>query len=206
MDVRELPMFPLGSALLPHVVLPLHVFEPRYRVLVHDILGADGDGEFGVVLIERGHEVGGGEARFTVGCVARVLQAAELDDGRWALVTVGTERIEIVEWLDDDPYPRARVRALPDTGDPDPGIDIDDLEDRLHRVWGLRSELGEAAPEELPALPDDPEIAVWAVTALSALGPLDTYDVLVERDLGRRARVLADRLDGTIDQLAFLLP
>src|SRR5438309_8149216 len=92
-----LPMFPLGIVLFPYFVLPLHVFEPRYRALTRDCL--DGSGEFGTVLIERGHEVGGGDSRFTTGTVAHIIEAAEFDDGRWALVTVGTRRINVCEWL-----------------------------------------------------------------------------------------------------------
>ena len=65
-------MFPLGSVLFPHAVLPLHVFEPRYLALVERCLA--GDQEFGVVLIERGSEVGGGDVRFSVGTVTRIVQ------------------------------------------------------------------------------------------------------------------------------------
>src|SRR3546814_2588594 len=112
-----MPMFPLGSVLFPSLVLPLHVFEPRYRALVRDVL--DGDGEFGVCLIERGAEVGGGDVRTDIGTVARVHEARELPDGRWALVAVGERRIVVERWLPDDPYPRADVRDLPD---PTPSI------------------------------------------------------------------------------------
>ena len=73
-------MFPLGTVLFPGAVLPLHVFEPRYRALVRDCLA--GDREFGVVLIERGSEVGGGDVRVEVGTVARIVQVAEPPDGR----------------------------------------------------------------------------------------------------------------------------
>src|SRR5207245_2365688 len=83
MPGRRLPMFPLGTVLLPHAHLPLHIFEPRYRALVKDVLA--GDGEFGVVLIERGQEVGGGDVRFDIGTVARIVQSAELPRGRWLL-------------------------------------------------------------------------------------------------------------------------
>ena len=98
-------MFPLGSVLFPSLVLPLHVFEERYRTLMRHVL--DGDHEFGVCLIERGSEVGGGDFRSGIGTVATVQEAAELPDGRWAVVTVGTRRIRVERWLDDDPYPRA---------------------------------------------------------------------------------------------------
>ena len=64
-DDVSMPMFPLGTVLLPSVLLPLHIFEERYRTLIRDVL--DADREFGVVLIERGSEVGGGDTRSSVG-------------------------------------------------------------------------------------------------------------------------------------------
>src|SRR2546426_9734352 len=105
-------MFPLGTVLFPYAVLPLHVFEPRYRALTETCLR--GDGRFGVVLIERGHEVGGGDTRFAVGTVARVVEAVELPDGRWLLGAVGARRLRVVSWMPDDPYPLALVEELED--------------------------------------------------------------------------------------------
>ena len=64
-EPRLLPMFPLGTVLFPHALLPLRVFEPRYRTMTAHVMR--GDAEFGVVLIERGSEVGGGDIRFDVG-------------------------------------------------------------------------------------------------------------------------------------------
>src|SRR5581483_4712643 len=106
------PMFPLGSVLYPYATLPLHVFEPRYRMMMRDCLR--GDAEFGVVLIERGHEVGGGDARFSLGTLARLVRAHELPDGRYMVHAVGTRRLRVDEWLPDDPYPRAEVTLLPE--------------------------------------------------------------------------------------------
>ncbi|MEY3360946.1 MAG: hypothetical protein RL531_665, partial [Actinomycetota bacterium] len=85
--IEGLPMFPLGTALLPGAMLPLHVFEERYRALVEHCLARDG--EFGVVLIERGSEVGGGDRRFAVGTLARIVEAGRFPDGRYALVATG---------------------------------------------------------------------------------------------------------------------
>ena len=107
-----MPMFPLGSVLVPGLLLPLHVFEPRYRALVHDVLAADG--RFGVTLIERGSEVGGGDERTAVGTAAQIVQAEESPDGRWGILAVGEERIRVLRWLDDDPYPRAVAEPLVD--------------------------------------------------------------------------------------------
>src|SRR5438105_15818760 len=129
MPGRRLPMFPLGTVLLPSAHLPLHIFEPGYRALVKDVLA--GDGEFGVVLIERGREVGGGDARFGVGTVARILQTAELPDGRWLVDAVGTERFRVTEWLPEDPYPLALVEALEDEPpEAGPGVEAEVAERR----------------------------------------------------------------------------
>src|ERR1700704_3085588 len=133
-----LPMFPLGSVLFPSLVLPLNVFEPRYRALVHDCLA--GDPEFGVVLIERGSEVGGGDVRSRVGTVARIVQVGELPDGRFTLLTVGTRRVVVARWLPDDPFPLAEVRDWPDDGATD-GPAIDAVVSRLRRVLALKTEL-----------------------------------------------------------------
>ncbi len=114
-----LPMFPLGTVLLPGGVLPLHVFEPRYRQLVIDCLNDDsGDPEFGVTLIERGSEVGGGDQRSAVGVVGRMVQVDALPGGRYAVVAVGTRRFRVNAWLPDDPYPLADVDEWRDV-DPD---------------------------------------------------------------------------------------
>ena len=120
-----LPMFPLGAVLFPHASMPLHVFEPRYRALMRDCLA--GDHRFGVVLIARGSEVGGGDERTTLGTRGVITEAIELADGRWVLEVEGEARIEVTEWLPDDPYPVALVaepepepRAVPPAGGPGP--------------------------------------------------------------------------------------
>ena len=107
------PMFPLGTVLLPGGVLPLHVFEPRYRKMVTDCVESP-DHEFGVVLIERGSEVGGGEDRRMVGTMARMVEVAQMPDGRFAVMSVGVRRIRVNAWLPDDPYPLADVDDWPD--------------------------------------------------------------------------------------------
>ena len=108
---RELAMFPLGSVLFPGMPLPLRVFEPRYVAMVSSVL-RETEHEFGVVLIERGSEVGGGDVRFGVGTVARIVSVEQTADSIMLLST-GTARFEVVRWLEDDPFPRAQVRELP---------------------------------------------------------------------------------------------
>ncbi|MGV3760444.1 MAG: LON peptidase substrate-binding domain-containing protein [Actinomycetota bacterium] len=189
-----LPMFPLGTALVPGGVLPLHVFEERYRQLVRDCL--DDVPEFGVVLIERGSEVGGGEVRTDVGTVARIVELAELPDGRFALTAVGVRRIRVVAWLPDDPYPLADVDDWPD---PEPGPGLVDLlgavEGTLRRTLALAAEAGLQTAPATTELADDPVLAAHQVVALAPIGPLDRHRLLLEPDAESRVAALAELLE-----------
>lgn len=197
MTTTTLPMFPLGSVLFPSLVLPLHVFEPRYRALVEDCLA--GDGEFGVVLIERGSEVGGGDVRTDVGTVAHILQVERFDDGRFAVAAVGTRRIRVRRWLDDDPYPRAEVEDWEDEG---PAVvPLDDLEVLLRRALALAAELGEAPAPLDVTLAEDPALATFQVAALAPIGPADAQAVLATADADERTVALTGLLTDAIDLL-----
>ena len=94
---ERLPLFPLGTVLFPGLVLPLHIFEPRYRRLVRDLLGGPSPMRFGVIAIREGRETGvrGVSALHEVGCVAAVKEITELDEGRYDLLTVGTQRFRL---------------------------------------------------------------------------------------------------------------
>ena len=188
-------MFPLGTVLLPFAHLPLHIFEPRYRALVKDCLA--GDGEFGVVLIERGHEVGGGDVRFGVGTVARIMQTAELPDGRWLLDAVGTERIRVTEWLPDDPYPLAMVEAIVDEGTEDEAEAAERrtaVERLLRQVLALQVELGFPAPSAVRTLHENPGVAAYEAALLSPIGPMDTQKVLEAASTAARLELLETML------------
>lgn len=205
--VTELPMFPLGSVLFPHAVLPLHVFEPRYRTLVDDVLAADG--RFGVVLIERGHEVGGGDVRFGVGTVAEIVQAGRFPDGRVALATVGVERFEIVEWLADDPYPRASVVPRPE---PEPTLGpaaaealLAGVRDRLARVHELRAALGMPAFAGEVVVSADLVRASYEAACLAPLGALDAQSLLELDEATDRLAALGRALDAEIEVCTFRL-
>jgi Lon protease-like protein len=197
-------MFPLGTVLFPHAPLPLHVFEPRYRALVKDCLRHGK--EFGVVLIERGHEVGGGDARFRTGTAARIVESAEFPDGRWAVVAVGTRRIKVSTWLPDDPYPVALVGDLEDTGDEDieDGL-FTEAERAVRRALALKNELGEPAAPATVTLSDERRVAAWQLAAIAPLSPFDQQQVL-ERDHGvDRLRLLAELASEVTDMLAYRL-
>jgi len=105
-----LPMFPLGSVLFPAMPLALRVFEERYLKLMGAIL-EDEPSEFGVVLIERGSEVGGGDKRFDIGTTAQVLQI-EAPEGPLQVIARGGRRFRVTRWLEEDAYPQAEVEFL----------------------------------------------------------------------------------------------
>jgi Lon protease-like protein len=184
---KPLPMFPLGTVLFPHAALPLHIFEERYRALAETCLRADG--RFGVVLIERGYEVGGGDTRFGVGTVARIVDAARTPDGRYLLAAVGTERFRIRKWLDDDPFPRAEIDMI---GEPKRVPDLAgarkiEVQRLLGRVLALSAELGDAtAPMDAARLADDPVRASFEAAAAAPIGPLDSQRLLELDDPGLR--------------------
>ncbi|MEN9646323.1 MAG: hypothetical protein RL238_2992 [Actinomycetota bacterium] len=191
-----LPMFPLGSVLLPGGVLPLHVFEPRYRALVQACIESV-DHEFGTVLIEQGHEVGGGDRRRAVGTVARIVQVAELPDGRYAVVAVGTHRVRVASWLPDDPYPLADVDDWPDVEPDAPELAgmVDELTPRVRRAAALASELGDPVSDPNHDVSDDPLIASYHLAALAPLSTVDRYDLLCADGPAARLRLLSERLD-----------
>jgi uncharacterized protein len=162
------------------------------------------------VLIERGYEVGGGDSRFDVGTVARIVEAARTPDGRYLLATIGTDRLRIKKWLDDDPFPRAEVDMI---GEPKRVADgaatrRSDVQRLLGRVLAMSAELGErAAPVDSAQLDDDPVRASFEAAAVAPIGPLDAQRLLelddprqrfdqLERLLVDAAEVLELRLAG----------
>ena len=204
----RLPMFPLGLVMLPHLVVPLHIFETRYRVLMFDCTHGEANPEFGVVLIERGSEVGGNDQRFGVGTVARIVDAAELPDGRWVLSAAGTQRFRVDEWLPDDPYPLALIERLPDLPwSPDAESARQQAEHHVRRALALSAELGDPAMPATIDLHPDPVISSWQLQAIAPVGPFDQQRLLEIDDHRVRlsqlavlaeesARVLAHRLAG----------
>jgi len=199
------PMFPLGTALLPGSAIPLHVFEPRYRQMVYDILAADEPPRFGQVLITQGTDTGGADQRADVGVLAEMTSIEALDGGRYAFIAVGLARIRVRRWLDDDPYPRADVELW---RDPDVAADeqftarLGAMHDRIHEVLELARQV---APElqvpERVDLPDEPSAASFALSGLAPVGEADRL-ALLGAD-GPEERL--DRLAGALDDVEAML-
>ena len=206
-EVRRLPMFPLGTVLMPSGFLPLHLFEERYRRMIVDLL--EGDREFGVVLIRRGSEVGGGDERCDIGTRARVLEAREAPDGRWSVAAVGLERLCVHRWLPDDLYPWAEVRSMPDApGPPVAEVAYQRGVGALRKLLAGLAELGEPVAEMMFEVADDPGLGTFQ---LAALAPIAVHDrqrllecgratervVLLEEMLGEAQEVVDIRLRGS---------
>ena len=177
---RELAMFPLGSVLFPGMPLPLRVFEPRYVAMLSSVLG-ETEREFGVVLIERGSEVGGGDVRFGVGTVARIA-SVEITEGSIVLLATGAARFEVVAWLADDPFPRAQVREFDALELDPPAVSGLAAAEALVRATIARaSEFVEPPWPADIALSEEPAERIWQVAAIAPLGSLDQFTLLSSR-------------------------
>ena len=177
---RELAMFPLGSVLFPGMPLPLRVFEPRYVAMVSAVLG-ETEHEFGVVLIERGSEVGGGDVRFGVGTVARIVSVEQTAESIMLLAT-GAARFEVVRWLQDDPFPRAQVRELAALEvDESTPSDLGAAEALVRATIARASEFVELAwPADVELSPELGQ-RIWQVAGIAPLNSLDQYALLRSR-------------------------
>jgi len=114
-----LPLFPLNTVLFPHMPLPLHVFEPRYRLMIADCLEAGHS--FGVVGIREGLETGPA-LPYDVGTLAKIVRIERMEDGRMNLLVSGASRFRILETANDRPYLRGRIELIPEAGEDDAGI------------------------------------------------------------------------------------
>ncbi|WP_374010095.1 LON peptidase substrate-binding domain-containing protein [Leifsonia sp. LS-T14] len=182
------PMFPLGSVLFPFVPIPLRVFEPRYLTMVGRLLDED-EPEFGVVLIERGSEAGGGDQRASVGTMARLVSAAARPDDL-LIVGVGTQRFTVERWVDEDPYPRAELSMLPELEWSEALAPLQaEAEAVVRRVIARVEEQYSDADIELS---DDPVAAAWQLAAIAPLGEYDRYTLLRSTSIGGLLRQLID--------------
>ncbi|WP_101950495.1 LON peptidase substrate-binding domain-containing protein [Mycobacterium sp. 3519A] len=204
------PMFPLEVAMLPGEELPLRIFEPRYTAMVSDCLGAD-DPSFGVVLISAGREVGGGDTRSDVGAMAHITECADFGDGRYRLGCLMAERIRVLEWHPDNPYPRAAVEFWPDQ--PGPPVDVDairDIEDRMVALFEriARARGAEVDPRDIVAGADDSgDTAMWlyALASRVPMGQADRYAVLAAPTVAERVVALRDAVDTVTAMVEFQL-
>ncbi|MGB5151485.1 MAG: LON peptidase substrate-binding domain-containing protein [Mycobacterium sp.] len=204
------PMFPLEVAMLPGEELPLRIFEPRYSAMVSQCLA--GDPVFGVVLIAAGREVGGGDVRSDVGVLARIVEHADLGEGRYRLRCMLGERIRVTEWLDDAPYPRATTLPWPDEAGPSvTGADIASVEDTVMALFERIAESRQATlppREELLGGPEPGQEAgdrLYALAARIPLGQADRYAVLAAPGASARLEALREAVETVAAMVEFQL-
>ncbi len=181
----RLPLFPLGTVLFPHVLLPLHVFEERYRHLVRDLVAAPEDERlFGVVAIREGHEVGSDNVRalHAVGCVARLRRVEPYADGRFHIVSTGAQRFRLVAVDSHLPYLRARVELLGEPVGELAGALVASVQSLFARYRQL---LGAGLGDDLP---DDPSTLSYLVASTAVLELADRQRLLEVPDTAGRLR------------------
>jgi uncharacterized protein len=216
-----LPLFPLGSVLYPGLVLPLHIFEERYRKLVADLLAGPEPRQFGVVAIRHGRETGidGVSALFATGCTAVLQQAERYDDGRYDLVTVGAERFRLLSLAgpggqgtlsergeltepgelsdlgrtsDEGSYLSADVELLPDEiGDEAEAAVVLPTVERAFRSYLGLLADRGGAQITIPELPDEPVLMSYLIAA-AVVADLPVKQQLLEEPDALR-RLLAER-------------
>ncbi|MGH3724568.1 MAG: LON peptidase substrate-binding domain-containing protein [Mycobacterium sp.] len=201
------PMFPLQSVLLPGESLPLRIFEPRYVALVRDVMAADRT--FGVVLIARGQEVGGGDVRHDVGTATRVLDCESLGADRFAVRCEGAHRVRVHKWLDDDPYPRAEIEPWPDEPD-ERVLTLGTLNEAQARIENLLRRVATAQQIRLPrrwsaatGLPSSADKRLYALASRVPMGQADRYAVLTAPSMGARVDALNEAVDTVNAMLDF---
>lgn len=198
-----MPMFPLGSVLMPAMPLSLRIFEERYLKLLGDLL-AEETPEFGVVLIEKGPEVGGGEKRMNIGTIASVTEIGTTDEF-YGLQSVGSKRFRVNAWLPDAPYPIADIDFLPD-------LIWDDsllpsrvhLETKVRRLLAFASEFGDLQFGSDVEFSDDPMDACWQLAGVLPVGPLDQLDLLQSQsaeELISRTNELVNEGNRSLEQM-----
>jgi Lon protease-like protein len=184
-----LPLFPLGSVLYPGLVLPLHIFEERYRQLVADLLELPEPQEFGVIAIRHGRETGvdGVSALYDTGCTAVLQQVEQYEDGRYDLITVGARRFMLVSLGDQAPYFSGEVEYLPDEPGDEAEADlaVPAVQRAFRSYLDVLAERG-GAQITIPDLPDEPLLLSYLVAAAVVVDLPVKQQLLEEPDAHRR--------------------
>lgn len=193
MMTDQLPIFPLGTVLFPGLLLPLHIFEERYRRLVRDLvdLPEGAPRRFGVVAIREGREVGadGVRALYEVGCTASLRQVEAYPDGRFDIVTTGVTRFRLHTLEHSEGYARGRVEWLPE----EVGVEAAVLAGSAGRLFrryrdGLLRARGQEVPDP-PEPPADPALLSYLVAAAMVLDLPDKQRLLAADTVADRLRL-----------------
>jgi len=198
----SLPLFPLTTALVPGLVLPLHIFEPRYRLMVEELLDKPEDErEFGIIGVRerRAHSAGtdaGPESHdnfYPVGVTAVVRQAERREDGRYDIVTIGARRFQVDDIDRSAPLLRASVTYLPE-----PDVDATDprvqtlVTAAVEAFENYRAILGGRLDEDRTddeQVPTDPAVLSYLITAALVIDSATRQELLASPDAINRLRI-----------------
>ena len=184
-----LPLFPLGAVLYPSMILPLHIFEERYRQLVRDLLAGPEPRRFGVIAIRKGRETGidGVHSLYEIGCTATLRRVERHDDGRFEIITVGTQRFRLLGLDETQPYLRGEVEVLaeepPDPAAAGPAVRV--VQAAFREYLDALTEWGGAAVR-LEELPDEPALLSFIIAAAIVIDLPERQALLAESDTLRR--------------------
>src|SRR3984893_11462950 len=184
-----LPLFPLGAVLYPGMLLPLHIFEERYRQLVRDLLDGSEPRQFGVIAIRKGRETGidGVHSLYEIGCTTILRRVDRHDDGRFNIITVGARRFRLRGLDETRPYLQAEVDMLADEPvDPEsaePTVRI--LQAAFREYLDALTEWG-GAVVRLEELPDEPTLLSFIIAAAMVIDLPERQALLAESDTVRR--------------------
>jgi Lon protease-like protein len=186
---ETLPLFPLGTVLCPGLVLPLHIFEDRYKQLIRDLLDGEEPRRFGVIAIREGREtgIGGVSALYEVGCTATVREITEAEDGQYDIVTVGTDRFRLHGIDESRPYLTGEIELLGEpTGDEAAAAIATEAVQRGFRAYlNVLADRG-SATISVPDLPDEPILLSYLVAASMIIDLNDRQGLLAQPDAVRR--------------------
>jgi uncharacterized protein len=190
---EKLPLFPLGTVLYPGLLLPLHIFEDRYRQLVRDLVEEPEPRRFGVIAIREGRETDMADVLLhEIGCTATLRRISERDDGRFDLVTVGTDRFRLITLDRSRPYLQAEVEFLPEeTGDQAAADVAVQSVQRAFRAYIDALNTRGATQVSIPDLPAEP-VALSYLVAASVIADLPDRQVLLAKPDALR-RLTAER-------------
>ncbi|MCH1512394.1 MAG: LON peptidase substrate-binding domain-containing protein [Acidimicrobiales bacterium] len=192
--MRTLPMFPLSTVVFPGSEFRLQVFEERYLDMIDDCIQSKTG--FGVCLIEKGHEVGGGDQRCNIGTLASISQLEDSGSGQFELNCLGETRIRVIEWLPEIPYPNALIED--EEADDFESLSkekVDTLSEILASTHTKFAELSRAVFSPLPAITDATIRSLYHLAEISFLGPYDRYRILAAGTLKERLRLLKELLE-----------
>jgi Lon protease-like protein len=186
-----LPLFPLGAVLYPGMLLPLHIFEERYRQLVRDLLDGPDPRRFGVIAIRKGRETGidGVHSLYEIGCIATLRRVEQHEDGRFDIVTVGTQRFKLVSLDETRPYLQGEVDLLADDETNLTAVPlVRTVQTAFRGYLDALTEWG-GATVRIEELPDEPRLLSFIVAAAMIIDLTEHQRLLAEPDTFQRLNV-----------------